>query len=115
MEEVLTEELLKELLNRPDIDSFMDEKNLDDIKFVNCLNDFMNEKGMEASYVSNANYLSWNTIMGYESGGFTFVFPDCESFFKYSSHMGIKCDRNDISDGSMIMSRRFAANRGMKI
>lgn len=47
MEEVLTEELLKELLNRPDIDSFVDEKNLDDVKFVNCLNDFMNEKGMD--------------------------------------------------------------------
>lgn len=84
-------------------------------RFISFSESLMNEKGMEASYVSNANYLSWNTIMGYESGGFTFVFPDCESFFKYCSHMGIKCDRNDISDGSMIMSRRFAANRGMKI
>ena len=47
MEEVLTEELLKELLNRPDIDSFVDEKNLDDVKFVDCLNNFMKENGMD--------------------------------------------------------------------
>lgn len=47
MEEVLTEELLKELLNRPDIDSFVDEKNLEDLRFADCLNNFMNEKGMD--------------------------------------------------------------------
>lgn len=47
MEEVLTEELLKELLNRPEVDSFIDENNLDEINFCECLNDFMKKKGMD--------------------------------------------------------------------
>lgn len=47
MTEVLTEELLKELLSRPDVETFVDAQDFDEIDFCDCLNQFMNEAGMD--------------------------------------------------------------------
>ena len=51
IEEVLTEELLKELLSRPEVDSFIDGNDLEEVQFCECLNDYMNQKGMDRKSV----------------------------------------------------------------
>lgn len=50
-DEVLTEELLKELLSRPQVDSFIDEKEFQDIEFSELLNKFLEEKNLSRSAV----------------------------------------------------------------
>lgn len=44
--EILTEELLKELLSRPNVDSFADDDKLSHEEFNECLAKFLEEKGM---------------------------------------------------------------------
>lgn len=46
-EEVLTEELLEELRSRPQVEPFLEENQLDEVSFAQCLNNFLDEKNLE--------------------------------------------------------------------
>lgn len=49
--DVLTEELLKELLSRPKVDDFINDGQFQDISFSDCLNQFLIEKDLSRNEV----------------------------------------------------------------
>lgn len=61
------------------------------------------------------NGFFWETIMGFESGPCTFTFCSVEDFKTYCSYMDIECDFDALKNGSMIMSEKFAKNKGFDI
>lgn len=61
------------------------------------------------------NGIKWNSIMGFESGTCTFTFRSVEDFKVYCDHMGIECDFANLKSGSMIMSEKFANNKGFAL
>ena len=65
--------------------------------------------------VSESNRFMWESIMGFEEGSFAYTFCTVEDFELYCRYMGIDCDFRGIKEGSMIMSSRFAKNKGMKM
>lgn len=58
---------------------------------------------------------TWKSIMGFGSGDCSFTFRNAEDFKSFCEYMGIECDCNDLTSGSMVMSEMFAKNRGLKI
>lgn len=62
---------------------------------------------------SSFNSFNWKTLMGFENGQFAFTFCSVEDFKAYCEFMDISCDFDSLKDGSMIMSERFAKNRGL--
>lgn len=58
---------------------------------------------------------NWNTIMAFASGSFSFTFLSVEDFKTYCEYMDIACDFDNLKDGSLIMSERFAKNRALKV
>lgn len=61
------------------------------------------------------NAFNWNTIMAFESGSFSLTFLSVEDFRTYCEHMGIECDFDKLGEGSLVMSERFAKNRGLRV
>lgn len=59
--------------------------------------------------------LNWETIMTFETGTFYFPFLTVDDFKNYCEHVGISCDFDKLKNGSMIMSEKFAKNKGLKI
>lgn len=59
--------------------------------------------------------LRWESIMGFESGTWTYTFRTVEDFRIYCECMGIACDFTKLKDGSLIMSEQFAKNKGLEI
>ena len=57
-EQVLTEELLKELLSRPNVEEFIDEKDLQEQSFSDCLNELMGSKSLTKSDVIHSTNLN---------------------------------------------------------
>lgn len=58
---------------------------------------------------------NWKTIMGFESGYFSFTFSNVEDFKIFCHYMNIDCDYSNLKNGSMIMSQRFANNQKLNI
>ena len=67
-EEALTEELLEELRNRPDLRSFVEEKDLSEVSFADCLNKFLNKKKLERKDVIHATNLNETHVYQMFSG-----------------------------------------------
>lgn len=61
------------------------------------------------------NGFGWESIMGFESGDFSFTFRTVEDFKIYCECMGIECDFDNIRSGSLIMSEMHANNNGLKL
>lgn len=58
---------------------------------------------------------NWKTIMNFESGNFSATFLSVDDFRTYCAHMNIDCNFDQLKAGSLIMSERFAKNRGLEI
>lgn len=56
-----------------------------------------------------------NTVLNFEVGGQTYVFNSREDMEKVFKHLGIKGDFSKCKDNSMILSKDFAANKGIKL
>lgn len=61
------------------------------------------------------NGLNWETIMGFGSGNFSFTFRSVDDFRTYCECMEISCNYEKLNNGSMIMSERFANNKGIEL
>ena len=59
--------------------------------------------------------ISWNTIMGFESGWASLTFCSVEDFRTFCEYFGIQCDFNDLKNGSLILSEKMARNKGLEI
>lgn len=57
----------------------------------------------------------WKCVMGFECGDNSYSFRSVEDFKDYCEYMGIECDFDDLSSGSLIMSEMFAENTKLKI
>ena len=58
---------------------------------------------------------NWKTIMGYESGKVSTTFRSKEDFDTYCKYMNIKYDSEKIKNGSLIISKKLAKNRNLRI
>lgn len=61
------------------------------------------------------NGFQWQSIMGFTSGICSFTFRSVEDFKTYCEHFGIECDFESLKENSMIMSEKFARNKGFSI
>lgn len=61
----------------------------------------------------NSNYLLWETIMGFNSGSYTYTFRSVEDFKTYCEFIGIDCDFDKLKNGSFVLSEQFAKNLGL--
>lgn len=61
------------------------------------------------------NGFGWKTIMGFENGNYAITFRTVEDFKKYCECMGTTCDFSVLEPGSMVMSEKFAKNKGLKL
>lgn len=62
-----------------------------------------------------SNFFNWESIMAFETGTFSITFLSVEDFKTYCTHMNIECSFDNLKSGSLIMSDRFAKNRGLEI
>ena len=65
--------------------------------------------------LGNTEGFQWFTIMGFESGFASLTFCSVEDFRIYCDHFGIKCDFENLGNGSLILSEKLAQNRGLEI
>ncbi|MBQ3512825.1 MAG: FtsX-like permease family protein [Lachnospiraceae bacterium] len=61
------------------------------------------------------NGFQWHSIMGFDNGICSFTFRSVEDFKIYCEHFGIECDFEQLKEQSMIMSEKFAKNKGFSI
>lgn len=73
------------------------------------------ENKVKALAVSEINSFMWKSIMGFEQGRFAITFCSVSDFKIYCEYMGIDCEFDKLKQGSMIMSDKFAKNRGLEI
>ncbi len=68
-------------------------------------------------YPAATNGMNWNTIMGFESGYCGLTFRNTKDLEKYLGRMGITydCDSSKLKSGTMLISRKLAANRGYSV
>lgn len=59
--------------------------------------------------------MSHDTVLNLEMGGQTFVFNSRENLEKVFKHLGIEGDFANCKNNSMIISKDFAANKGIKL
>lgn len=76
------------------------------------LSEYENVQLIELGSYSN---LGWDTIMGFQSWAESLTFISVEDFKLYCDYIGIECDTDALTEGSMIMSELFAKNRGLKL
>ena len=61
------------------------------------------------------NGFQWKSIMGFELGTCTFTFQSVEDFKTYCEYFDIECDFESLKEQSMIMSEKFAKNKGLSV
>ncbi len=61
------------------------------------------------------NGFSWNTVMGFEMGQCTFTFHSVDDFKTFCEFHNIDCDFENIKNGSLVLSEKFAKNIGLEI
>lgn len=76
----------------------------------------MEETGKaEILELGESSYLNFNTIMGFEVGAYNITFRTVEDFKIFCEHMDLECDFDNLKNGSLILSERFANNVGLKL
>lgn len=84
-------------------------------EYLRFLERVYQENKVELLLVSGTNSFTWKCIMGFEQGRFAITFRSVSDFRTYCEYMGIDCEFDRLGQGSMIMSDRFAKNRGLEI
>lgn len=76
----------------------------------------MEETGqVEVLELGDYSGLRWDSIMGFELGTVSYTFRSVEDFKLYCECMGITCDFSKLKSGSLVMSEKFANNKGLKL
>ena len=83
--------------------------------FVEYKKEAVDSGKVDVIAVGQPNGMDWDNIMGARSGQCSITFRSVDDFKLYCSHMDITCDFENLKSGSMIMSERFAKNRGLKL
>lgn len=65
--------------------------------------------------VGSYQSFGWKTIMAFDSGSVSFTFRCVEDFKTFCEYFGITCDFDQLGDGSLIVSERFAKNQGLEL
>lgn len=89
-----------------------DEDGADFLAFCEALE---NDSRVDVVQLGINNSFNWNTIMGFGSGNYSFTFLSVDDFKTYCAKMNIECDFDSLTSGSLIMSERFAKNRGLEL
>ena len=79
------------------------------------LNEVKNDGKATVLELGSSNSFDWETIMGFKSGMGVYTFRSVEDFKTFCNYMDIECDFSKLKIGSMIMSEKFAKNRGLSI
>lgn len=90
-----------------------DEDFNDYLQFLQQVKDDPNLKCVERSAKGFGN-MTHNTTLGFDMGGSAYVFNSKEDMQAVFEHLGIDCDFSRIKDGSLVISKDFANNRGVK-
>ncbi len=73
------------------------------------------KEGLVCMELGGENYLTYQSIMGFEMGMDQFTFQSVEAFRQYCKIQGIQGDFDNLTDKSVVMTSRMANNRGVKI
>lgn len=65
--------------------------------------------------MGQSNGMDWETVMGFETGRCSFTFRSVDDFKTFCRLMDIECDFSSLKSGSMIMSEKFAKNKGLSL
>ncbi len=65
--------------------------------------------------MGQSNGLYWTAILGFETGQYGITFATVEDFKTYCAYLDISCDFDALTQGSMVMSEKFAKNIGLKL
>ncbi len=87
----------------------------DDTQYQKFLEQMRNEGKVTVIELGIGNSILWDSIMGFTSGVCTFTFQTVEDFMLFCNRLDIECDFTDLKKGSMILSERFAKNKGLSI
>lgn len=74
-----------------------------------------NDSRVDVVQLGINNSFNWYSIMGFQSGGYSFTFRSVDDFKTYCAEMNIECNFDNLKSGSLIMSERFAKNRELKL
>lgn len=85
------------------------EMSLDDLE------EALKKEPVTAIQVSANQGLEWTTIMGFQSGWYSYTFKSKEDFILYCDQMGITYDESCIKPGTAIFSELMAKNRGLEV
>lgn len=65
--------------------------------------------------LGSSNGMNWETVMRFESGQCAYTFLSVDDFKCFCKYMNIECDFSKLKPGSMIMSDKFAKNKGLEL
>lgn len=68
--------------------------------------------GMTVIPLGGYQGFQWRSLMGFDSGGYTWTFLSADNFRTFAAHQGIEGEFDNLDSGSMVMSRLFADNQG---
>lgn len=89
-----------------------DEDGTDFLVFCEALE---NDSRVDVVQLGINNSFNWYSIMGFQSGEYSFTFRSVDDFKTYCAEMNIECNFDNLKSGSLIMSERFAKNRELKL
>ena len=87
----------------------------DDVQYREFLDKMRNEGKVTIIELGKSNSMLWKTIMGFTTGYCTFTFQTVEDFKKFCDLLDVDCDFDGLKKGSMILSDKFAKNKGLSI
>lgn len=77
--------------------------------------EIIKDNKVEIINLTDWNGFSWGSIMGFDQGQCTFSFNTVDDFKAFCEYHIIDCDFDSLKYGSMIMSEKFAKNKGLNI
>ena len=87
----------------------------DDIQYNKFIEQIKADNIVTIIDCESKNGMHWENIMGFESGQCAYTFSSVDDFKHFCELMEIECDYTKLKGGSMIMSERFALNKGLDI
>ncbi len=88
------------------------DENLND--YNKLVEEVINNERIKVIYSGKSQQIDYNTIMGYKSGCISYTFRSVSDFKTYCNYFNIKCDFSSLKSGSMIMSKKYADNIGIR-
>ncbi len=78
------------------------------------LDEVINNDRVKTIITGTNQRIDSKSIMGSNMGFISYTFRSVDDFKTYCDYFGIKCDFSSLKSGSMIMSRKYADNIGLK-